>query len=201
MKIKNIQVKNYRTIEDIDIAFPAFYSAICGKNDSGKTNLIRIIRHVLDRNDNFLMGEDLSINWKNDFPKWKIKNASNEDISISLCMTLDPKNDAAVYKFIETFTSSENEKPVDSNTETDFHITLRYSENSKPKIGMDFAGKKIDDEYKIAEILKKIKNSNCLLFHNSTESLSKLKFLRDYSSYFNISSKEDRQESPFGEMG
>ncbi|WP_430438147.1 AAA family ATPase [Pontibacter chitinilyticus] len=43
MIIKRLKAKNYRSLEDIDIEFNPYYNAISGKNNSGKSNLIKAI--------------------------------------------------------------------------------------------------------------------------------------------------------------
>lgn|GEM_PF-1375511 len=44
MKITAFRIRNYRTLENVDLGFPSSYAAICGPNDSGKTNVVRAIR-------------------------------------------------------------------------------------------------------------------------------------------------------------
>ncbi len=47
MKIIGLRTKNYRTLESLDLSFPTFYTAICGKNDSGKTNIIKALQAIM----------------------------------------------------------------------------------------------------------------------------------------------------------
>ena len=47
MRILSPKTLNYRTLESIDLAFPSSYTAICGANDSGKTNVVRAIRALV----------------------------------------------------------------------------------------------------------------------------------------------------------
>lgn len=49
MKIKDIHLKNFRSFEDCKIEFEDFYTAICGKNNSGKSNIVRAILNVFER--------------------------------------------------------------------------------------------------------------------------------------------------------
>lgn len=48
MKIISLTIRNYRTLESIDLTFPLSYVSICGANDSGKTNVVRAIGWPLD---------------------------------------------------------------------------------------------------------------------------------------------------------
>jgi putative ATP-dependent endonuclease of the OLD family len=44
MKLTQINIINYRSIESLELTFPSYYSALCGKNNSGKTNVVKAIR-------------------------------------------------------------------------------------------------------------------------------------------------------------
>ncbi len=44
MKISKLAVENFRTLETIQLDFPGYYSAISGKNNSGKTNVVKVRR-------------------------------------------------------------------------------------------------------------------------------------------------------------
>lgn len=53
MRIAKLSVRNYRTLESLDLEFSSFYSAICGKNDSGKTNVVNLIRRLMQEERQF----------------------------------------------------------------------------------------------------------------------------------------------------
>ena len=44
MRITKLYIQNFRSIENLSLDFPHFYTAICGKNDAGKSNVIRVLR-------------------------------------------------------------------------------------------------------------------------------------------------------------
>jgi len=46
MKLNSLLIRHYRTIESLALTFLSSYAAICGPNDSGKTNIIRAIRAI-----------------------------------------------------------------------------------------------------------------------------------------------------------
>lgn len=50
MKIEYVKVKNYRTLQDIEVQFDGYYSAISGQNNAGKTSLMKVIRDVFKDN-------------------------------------------------------------------------------------------------------------------------------------------------------
>lgn len=47
MKITSLRIRNFRTLEDVSLGFPSSYAAICGPNDSGKTNVVRAVRALM----------------------------------------------------------------------------------------------------------------------------------------------------------
>ena len=58
MKIRSIHIRNFRTIEALDIEMPWPFTAICGANDAGKTNIIRAIRALLRDDQPYFAGDD-----------------------------------------------------------------------------------------------------------------------------------------------
>lgn len=71
MRITNLDIENYRTFENVQIEFKGFYSAICGQNDAGKSNIVRVLRAVL-REDNILATSlrRHKVSVLRDYPKW-----------------------------------------------------------------------------------------------------------------------------------
>lgn len=92
MRLCELKIRNYRTLESLDLSLPSAYAAICGANDSGKTNVIRAIR-VLVRGEGpapFVFPpdeEELSI--KDEFPKWKDTAPERREISFEVVIELD----------------------------------------------------------------------------------------------------------------
>jgi putative ATP-dependent endonuclease of OLD family len=68
MKIRTLELRNYRSIEDTKIDFQDYYTAICGKNNSGKSNIIRAMLNILSR-----APYSERLNYNSDFPIWKEK--------------------------------------------------------------------------------------------------------------------------------
>ena len=64
MKIRQIEIENYRTIERTVIDFPTYYTAICGKNNSGKSNIVKALRYILGNHRDY--AERFNIAIKND---------------------------------------------------------------------------------------------------------------------------------------
>ncbi len=99
MRLSSLQVTNYRSLESISLRFPTFYTAICGANNAGKTNVVRAIRAVLPEEvpfPRFIVTEDIT--YKEDCPAWKRKSSAT--ITIVATLEIHPEQDAALHLFI-----------------------------------------------------------------------------------------------------
>lgn len=167
MIIKRLKTKNYRSLEDLEVTFNPYYNALSGKNNSGKSNIIRALLSYLSYDLRFLKDYPVNgIHFQSDFPYWKTK--LKESISIEIEAELDEKSDAGLFKFI---------KELIFKDETEFNNskeTLKILVNAEPEtretvIKIFFGSHEIQDEYKREELLNRLRGSNCVLFHNSTE--------------------------------
>lgn len=168
MILKKIIAKNYRSLEDIEIDFNPYYNALSGKNNSGKSNIIKAVLSFLTHNYRFFSTMSGPIDYNSDFPYWKKKDKVNDSIYIELILELDKNNDAGLYKFINELIF----KDIDSS-DTDIALLVIKATNLPDKnstnIDLFFDGHKIDDEYKREELLNRIRSSESIFFHNSTE--------------------------------
>src|SRR5262245_59978571 len=111
MKITAVSATNYRTLARLDLTFPSSYTAICGPNDSGKTNVVRAIRCLMKEEEkSFRFHDDVDqISFKNDFPKWKTAVEGDRNIRIAVDLLLDKDRDAGFYHFINRQLQLKNE--------------------------------------------------------------------------------------------
>lgn len=166
MKIVSLSIKNFRTLEDISLKFPSFYTAICGANDSGKTNVVRAIRAMMkeDTGMPFMLVEpEEEVTIQEDYPKWK--TAEPREIEFEIQITIDKEIDAGPYSVIV--------KQLELNSppeQVDLRLTAKYrAENPKPEVvvracGNDYAN------IQAQEILTKLQSSKSVFVYNSTES-------------------------------
>ena len=169
MIITKISAKNYRSLEDINIEFNPYYNALSGKNNSGKSNLIKAILSFLTYNYR-MFGHYQSgpIDHNSDYPSWKKNEKKKEPIVIEITLELDKDNDAGLYKFIRELIFKEDE-----TGDVEKELLLIKATNSPDKksteIEIYFGKHKIEDEYQRDELLNRIRGSESVLFHNSTE--------------------------------
>ncbi len=167
MRIKTLTIENYRTLESIALEFPSAYAAICGANDSGKTNVVRSIRRLVKGEGPgpivvFPDEEDLSL--KDDYPKWKDTEPAKRNVSFKLSLSLDNTRDVGFYQFVIKQLS------IDGAPQTlDLGIRVTYSaDGQEPSVVVTSAGKEYSD-LGAQEVLKKLQSSRSILFHNSTQ--------------------------------
>ena len=48
MRLKEISAKNYRTLQDIVLNFAPDYCTLSGKNNAGKSCIIRLLCHLME---------------------------------------------------------------------------------------------------------------------------------------------------------
>jgi predicted ATP-dependent endonuclease of OLD family len=103
MRLCELRIRNYRTLESIDILLPSAYAATCGANDSGKTNVIRAIR-TLVRGEGpgpFVFPPDEEkISIKDEFPKWKETEPHSREISFEATIEIDRTRDIGFHQFV-----------------------------------------------------------------------------------------------------
>lgn len=192
MELKKIEIQNFRSFENFHLEIGQYYNAICGKNNSGKSNLISAIRLLLS-NDESLSIDEIEFDSKYDYPIWKSKEITKQT---SLCahLKISSYKDSAIYKFIETFVF--NKTDIDyaaKELQADLILKVSYqSPKYEPNINIRFNNDEIDT-YKAQEIYKKLKSLNVLVFHNSTEINDGYYFRRKVMSYFSDFAQADKE--------
>ncbi len=167
MKIKDIHLKNFRSFEDCKIEFEDYYTAICGKNNSGKSNIVRAILNVFERQ----IGPRNRINYHQDYPIWKSKS-SKENIEITVRVQLDKAGDIGLIKFLNVFLQDTKEEVKEIEVKNTLLI-IKIIVASNPKenqIEIAVEENTVTDIYKVGEILRRVNFAHVIVFHNSTQS-------------------------------
>lgn len=168
MKLKSIELTNFRSYENCVISFEDYYTAICGRNNSGKSNIIKAILNIFGQ-----ASYRNRINYHNDFPIWKNKE-SKEKIIIKGNLLLDKCYDLGLIKFLNVFVNKSNKSAEEIEiVDTKLSIELNISANSRENYNVITVNDKIiEDKYDISEILRRIQFSQSVIFHNSTQPTS-----------------------------
>ena len=175
MKITKFKIRNFRTLEKVDINFSSSYTAICGRNDSGKTNIVRAIRALMKEETTFpviTFDKDGELSLEDDFPKWKETPVSERQISLEVQFSLGRQRDAGFFQFLTRQLSLEKFE----EESLDLEIVVVYgSEHADPRVRVNCLGKAYE-ELEAQEVLKRLQTSRSILFHNSTQTNPRLPF-------------------------
>jgi putative ATP-dependent endonuclease of OLD family len=166
LRLSSLKIRNYRTLESIDLALPSVYAAICGANDSGKTNVVRAIRTLVGGSESgpFEFRDPEVLSLKDDFPKWQDTDPAKREISFDVGIELDKTRDVGFYQFVVKQLSIENpENPLRLS------IGVFYrAEKAEPGVLVRVSTAEYRD-LNAQEVLKKLQSSRSIIFHNSTE--------------------------------
>src|SRR5690606_10946645 len=137
---------------DLTIHFPTYYTAICGKNDSGKSNVLSTIRTFFEESGNpFFNDQSLSI--KRDLPRWIPKDSKDKKISLTLSCTINRNQDAGAYLFLEEYLK------IDKKNESEtLEVVIKNScspQKPEGEISVEVVGNALE-EIKGQEVLNKL---------------------------------------------
>lgn len=160
MKLRSITAKNYRTLEDIQLRFAENYCTISGKNNAGKSSVIRLLSAFFRKGNEFpWVSEDYRFDFKEDKTQWVKPNSS---IDITYHIELTKEEDPALISFIEKIASTSIPSPRVS-----LAISYAVAENEGLTIAARVNTDPVDEKA-AKEIDKRIKDSNLLFLYNST---------------------------------
>lgn len=175
MRIVAAKIKNYRSIEKVSLDFPSLYAAICGPNDSGKTNVVRALRAIAsgESSDSYLFPDDDELMKKEDYPKWLDTEPSRQEMSFELMIELDKHRDIGLHQFFTTQLKIENEPQT-----LEAKIATSYSpDHPKPKVEVMIRGQS-HTGIQAEQVLEKLQSSKSILFHNSITSETRYLYSR-----------------------
>jgi putative ATP-dependent endonuclease of the OLD family len=103
MRLLSLATKNFRTLEDIKLSFAKNYCTISGKNNAGKSSVIRLLSLLFRlRGSPPWLEEDLQFSYKEDRTQWA---KPNESIDVSYDLELTKEDDPSLISFVEKMAS------------------------------------------------------------------------------------------------
>lgn len=187
MKLTRFQIQNYRTIIDVCLEFPTFYTALCGKNDAGKTNVLRALRALFQDRQYSFMDRPVEISPKDDWPKWDKTESKNRTISFCLECTVFPDSDGGLHRFLLDYLNLDQ-----TSSSIQLVVTSRYGDTGGNSISVTVGGVQ-QEALKAQEVVKKLQSSGIVMFHNSTETMPPIFFDKGTNFLIDIS-EGDRQQ-------
>lgn len=160
MKLDTVRIQNYRTLENVEVKFHGYYTAVSGQNNAGKTSLIKAIRNTFKDNsrDIYFYRKREGVTYRDDKTQW-IKG--EEDIVFDYEMTVTSSDDPGLFLFIEKF----NEEKLIGDTVM-LRVKVSYKTNDETDC-VAWVGTKELSNYNSKEILQKLKSSSLAFMHDS----------------------------------
>lgn len=169
MRIKELELTNFRSFEHCVVYFDEYYTAVSGKNNAGKSNLLKAIKTFFGYYEGYspFYDEDETVNIQRDYPRWIVANQQNAKRIIKIRALLRIVNDAdeSIFRLIKTLCEAE----VGSSDNLDVDITLAFETRKSLRCTMSINGTVIEDGFKKNEILGRIRSPRNFYFHNSTQ--------------------------------
>lgn len=188
MKIERIEVKNYRTLEDVRVNFDGYYSAISGQNNAGKTSLIRVLSNTFKDNSReifFVRDDDGQISYREDKTQWV---SGEPDISVTYFVKVSRSLDPGLFGFIEKFSEREFK-----GGETSIKLSVIATKDEQEKFSVEVEGDLLES-FESTEIFKKIKSSNLAFIHDSSDARSTFYAPRGHTFNELMFSPEEKEE-------
>jgi energy-coupling factor transporter ATP-binding protein EcfA2 len=174
MRLLSLEVSNYRTLEDVTLQFPNYYTAICGKNNSGKSNVIRVMRFLFGSPEAFPFADEIEITTKSDFPAWKKNDGVKDAITIKCKLEVHREWDRGLVEFVDRIAGSSKTESHsgDRDSEITIPLAIAISLTSETKVWKPTVavGDRFLDEVASEEVWKRLRAGTMVVFHNSASS-------------------------------
>lgn len=161
MLIRQVHARNYRTLEDLTISFTGYYTAICGRNDSGKSNVLRTLRLLTHPVTPF--DYPARVDFDEDFTKWSDASTDDAEIRVEYEIAVDRNRDTGLYSAIVKQLDL-----VDPTEELAPTVVLSYTRKKRAPDYSITIGDKTDSDLAAQEIVGKIRKTGCVLMHDSS---------------------------------
>jgi len=191
MRLKSIKTNNYRTLQDIEIIFSGQYSTISGKNNAGKSCVIRLLGALFEHNDGSSWSPwnttNYGFNYKENKTQWEHKN---DPILIVYYILTNKSDDLELISFIEKIARI---GIVAEDTCVEISYTVVDSDDVSISVRID---EKCVDEVAAKEISKRLRQSGSMYLYNSTRRSEDVSYFggRPRSLFnFSMSSAEKRR--------
>lgn len=188
MKIDKIVINNFKTLENVTIDFDGYFTAISGKNNAGKTSVIKSIRNLLKGQQReyafFDDNEDLS--HSNSRTQWAKENA---EIKFEYFISVTKEADPGLYSFVKKIAEIEE---LDEEFKVKVSVSLR---EKNEKVTAICIGNKTLEKYETGEIYQRLTSSNIVFLHNSTDGNKRIYYSSGSRSFHEmILSKDELDE-------
>lgn len=159
MRLKTIATKNYRTLEDLSLTFCDHYCTISGRNNAGKSSVIRLLSELFQAGPAVPWAYSDGLDYTDDKTQW-VKESP--PIEIHFTLTLTRSEDPALIAFVERMADQSV-----TGASVSLGITYRIEESEGLSVAVAVDGRPLEEK-SAKEVHKKVKSSNLLFLYNST---------------------------------
>jgi putative ATP-dependent endonuclease of the OLD family len=193
MRLLELRIQNYRTITNLHLKFPSYYTAVCGRNDAGKTNLIRVLRSAFQRPEGMFIFQQPDISIKEDFPKWLEPETTPAArcINVSFELEISKDSDEGLHRFIQDYLALPEK--LQTQAELRLNLSLKRSGDGKAELVSLSIEETPYDVNKAQEVYKRLQSSLTFLFHDSTEFFHPYRFRQATGIFRDMSSEDDQK--------
>jgi putative ATP-dependent endonuclease of the OLD family len=160
VKLDSVHVKNFKTLEDLRVDFSGFYTAISGKNNAGKTNVISVLRQVFkdQLRELYFYTRDEDVRYQDAKTQW-VKGSP--DIEFHYEVSIFKDTDPGLHEFIEKITENK-----DLGASISLRLSFRINQKDDASRACWVNGSPAS-QYASEEIFQKLASSNLAFVHDS----------------------------------
>jgi AAA15 family ATPase/GTPase len=188
MKIERIEIKNFKTLENVAIDFDGYFSAISGRNNAGKTTVIKAIKSIFkgSKKEFSFFDDDDDLTYSGSKTQW-VK--ADDDIKLTHCISVSKSEDPGLHSFVKKIAVLDDLSP-----EFKLKVIVSLNEKGEKNTSICIEGEEMG-KYETGEIFQRLSLSNIIFLHNSAGVTSKV-FNRIGASSFHemILSKDEKEE-------
>jgi putative ATP-dependent endonuclease of OLD family len=161
MRIKKLSIKNYRALEGMELEFSENYSTISGKNNAGKSCVIRLFGILFGvEDDSPWSATSYQFDYKEDKTQW-VKD--DGPIEINYFVSLRQKEDSAFIAFLRQYLQNEQ---LGENFDLSIKYEINLNDTAATSI-VEVDGNQLKPQQG-REILRRLRQSKSLYLYNST---------------------------------
>jgi putative ATP-dependent endonuclease of OLD family len=188
MKIDKIEIKNYKTLEDIVVRFDGYFSSISGQNNAGKTSIVKAITSIFKGEEESFsfFDENDEISYSGSKTQWAV---GSDPIEFKYDLTISVDSDPGLHSFIKKIAEIEAMPEI-----AKVIVQLSLNDKQERKIEMFVNGEELE-KYATGEVFRRLSSSNIANMHNSTSGHRKIYSKRGARSFHEmILSIEEKEE-------
>ena len=191
MILKNIEITNFRSIDNLKIDFSEHYTAISGQNNSGKSNVLRPIKILFGPKSRYRFYDEGEILFSRDLPSWIKSDHEPLKINFKFILKLFRDYDSSIFKLAEDYFKLDN-----NVSDVELTLSINYQKDKdlpEYQVCANVSQQPLDS-YKSKKIFESIKTSGAFLFYNSTEPVNPFEESSHLAGLVGKLSKQEQQK-------